>query len=82
MRRSGNKEENKRIIMDLDVVLKCHDYPYIVQCIGTFITPVSSTSYLCIAQVLYRYISQVLSIEIQVLSITLVLSIIQTFILA
>uniref|UniRef100_K1PJ65 mitogen-activated protein kinase kinase n=1 Tax=Magallana gigas TaxID=29159 RepID=K1PJ65_MAGGI len=39
MRRSGNKEENKRIIMDLDVVLKCHDYPYIVQCIGTFITP-------------------------------------------
>lgn len=80
MRRSGNKEENKRIIMDLDVVLKCHDYPYIVQCIGTFITPVSSMSYLCIAQVLY--ISQVLSIEIQVLSITLVLSIIQTFILA
>lgn len=45
MRRSGNKEENKRIIMDLDVVLKCHDYPYIVQCIGTFITPVSSMSY-------------------------------------
>ncbi|KAK3087466.1 hypothetical protein FSP39_006298 [Pinctada imbricata] len=39
MRRSGNKEENKRIIMDLDVVLKCHDYPYIVQCLGTFITP-------------------------------------------
>ncbi|XP_045189694.2 dual specificity mitogen-activated protein kinase kinase 7-like [Mercenaria mercenaria] len=39
MRRSGNKEENKRIIMDLDVVLKSHDCPYIVQCIGTFITP-------------------------------------------
>ncbi|XP_060068127.1 dual specificity mitogen-activated protein kinase kinase 7-like [Ylistrum balloti] len=38
MRRSGNKEENKRIIMDLDVVIKCHDYPFIVQCIGTFIT--------------------------------------------
>ncbi|XP_052789585.1 dual specificity mitogen-activated protein kinase kinase 7-like isoform X2 [Mya arenaria] len=38
MRRSGNKEENKRIIMDLDVVLKSHDCPYIVQCIGTFIT--------------------------------------------
>ncbi|ESO86392.1 hypothetical protein LOTGIDRAFT_220713 [Lottia gigantea] len=38
MRRSGNQEENKRIIMDLDVVLKSHDCPYIVQCIGTFIT--------------------------------------------
>lgn len=47
MRRSGNKEENKRIIMDLDVVLKCHDYPYIVQCIGTFITPVRSNSTFC-----------------------------------
>jgi len=44
MRRSGNKEENKRIIMDLDVVLKCHDYPFIVQCIGTFITSVSILS--------------------------------------
>ncbi|KAM4039802.1 dual specificity mitogen-activated protein kinase kinase 7 isoform 1-T1 [Anomaloglossus baeobatrachus] len=38
MRRSGNKEENKRILMDLDVVLKSHDCPYIVQCYGTFIT--------------------------------------------
>lgn len=42
MRRSGNKEENKRIIMDLEVVLKCTDYPYIVQCIGCFITAVST----------------------------------------
>ncbi|KAL0121097.1 hypothetical protein PUN28_008667 [Cardiocondyla obscurior] len=38
MRRSGNAEENKRIIMDLDVVLKSHDCPYIVQCLGCFIT--------------------------------------------
>ncbi|XP_030826097.1 dual specificity mitogen-activated protein kinase kinase 7 [Camarhynchus parvulus] len=38
MRRSGNREENKRILMDLDVVLKSHDCPYIVQCSGTFIT--------------------------------------------
>ncbi|XP_041368873.1 dual specificity mitogen-activated protein kinase kinase 7-like isoform X2 [Gigantopelta aegis] len=45
MRRSGNKEENKRIIMDLDVVLKSHDCPYIVQCIGTFIT--SSEVWIC-----------------------------------
>ncbi|XP_030921135.1 dual specificity mitogen-activated protein kinase kinase 7, partial [Geospiza fortis] len=35
MRRSGNREENKRILMDLDVVLKSHDCPYIVQCFGT-----------------------------------------------
>ncbi|XP_057245009.1 dual specificity mitogen-activated protein kinase kinase 7-like, partial [Malurus melanocephalus] len=40
MRRSGNREENKRILMDLDVVLKSHDCPYIVQCFGTFITNV------------------------------------------
>jgi mitogen-activated protein kinase kinase 7 len=38
MRRSGNKEENKRIIMDIEVVLKSHDCPFIVQCIGCFIT--------------------------------------------
>lgn len=41
MRRSGNREENKRIIMDLDVVLKSHDCPYIVRSYGTFITQVS-----------------------------------------
>uniref|UniRef100_A0A8C7EG39 Uncharacterized protein n=1 Tax=Nothoprocta perdicaria TaxID=30464 RepID=A0A8C7EG39_NOTPE len=35
MRRSGNKEENKRILMDLDVVLKSHDCPYIVQCFAS-----------------------------------------------
>lgn len=37
MRRSGNPDENKRIIMDLEVVLqsKC---PFIVQCCGYFIT--------------------------------------------
>ena len=40
MRRSGNEEENKRIIMDLEVVLKSHDCQYIVQCLGTFITSV------------------------------------------
>jgi mitogen-activated protein kinase kinase 7 len=38
MRRTGNDEENKRIIMDIDVVLKSHDCPYIVQCLGCFIT--------------------------------------------
>lgn len=41
MRRSGNKEETKRIIMDLEVVLKSHDCPFIVQCLGCFITDVS-----------------------------------------
>jgi len=38
MRRSGNKDENKRIIMDLEVVLQSHDCPYIVRCLGCFIT--------------------------------------------
>lgn len=38
MRRSGNGEENKRIIMDLDVVLKSHDCGFIVRCLGCFIT--------------------------------------------
>lgn len=38
MRRSGNSEENKRIVMDIEVVIKSHDCPYIVQCLGCFIT--------------------------------------------
>ncbi|KAF6024708.1 hep [Bugula neritina] len=38
MRRSGNREENKRIIMDLETVLKSHSCPYIVHCYGIFIT--------------------------------------------
>lgn len=38
MRRTGNDEETKRITMDLDVVLKSSDCPYIVKCLGCFIT--------------------------------------------
>ncbi|CAG9822602.1 unnamed protein product [Phaedon cochleariae] len=38
MRRSGNIDESKRIIMDIEVVLKSHDCKYIVQCLGCFIT--------------------------------------------
>nr|WAK99672.1 mitogen-activated protein kinase kinase 7 [Colaphellus bowringi] len=38
MRRSGNSDENKRIIMDIEVVLKSHDCKFIVQCLGCFIT--------------------------------------------
>lgn len=38
MRRSGNREENKRITMDLEVVLRCRDCPHIVQCLGYLIT--------------------------------------------
>ncbi|KAJ1520564.1 hypothetical protein ONE63_003676 [Megalurothrips usitatus] len=37
MRRSGNNDENKRITMDIEVVLKSDDCPYIVQCVGCFI---------------------------------------------
>jgi mitogen-activated protein kinase kinase 7 len=38
MRIAGNAEENKRIIMDLDVVLKCHNCENIVSCLGYFIS--------------------------------------------
>lgn len=38
MRRSGNAEENKRIAMDLEVVLMSHDCDYIVHCLGCFVT--------------------------------------------
>lgn len=37
MRRSGDDEESKRIIMDLDVLLKCYDCEHIVQCYGYLI---------------------------------------------
>lgn len=43
MRRTGNKDENKRILMDLDVVLKSHDCPYIIQCYGAIVTNVSNS---------------------------------------
>ncbi|CAD5234320.1 unnamed protein product [Bursaphelenchus xylophilus] len=38
MKRTDNKEESKRIFMDLDVVRKSNDCPYIVQCFGYIIT--------------------------------------------
>uniref|UniRef100_A0A914WBQ5 mitogen-activated protein kinase kinase n=2 Tax=Plectus sambesii TaxID=2011161 RepID=A0A914WBQ5_9BILA len=38
MARTSNKDENKRVIMDLDVVLRSHDCPHIVRCFGCFIT--------------------------------------------
>lgn len=47
MRRSSNDEDNKRIIMDLDVVIKSHSCPYIIQCIGTFIFTVTLHQYHC-----------------------------------
>ncbi|XP_022786410.1 dual specificity mitogen-activated protein kinase kinase 7-like isoform X3 [Stylophora pistillata] len=40
MRRSQNKEEQKRIIMDLEVVMKCHGCPFIVNCLGSFISKI------------------------------------------
>lgn len=38
MRRSSNCDDNKRIIMDLHVVFKSLDCPYIVRYLGCFIT--------------------------------------------
>ena len=40
MRRTGNQDELKRVIMDLNVVQKCGDCPYIVECYGYLITEV------------------------------------------
>lgn len=43
MRKSGNKEDLKRILMDIDVVVKSHDCKYIVKCLGYFINEVIFT---------------------------------------
>lgn len=45
MRRSQNKEEQKRILMDLEVVMKCHSCPFIVNCLGSYIS--RSDVYIC-----------------------------------
>ncbi|CAF4498332.1 unnamed protein product [Rotaria sp. Silwood1] len=37
MPRTASNEENKRIIMDLDVLVKSYNFPYIVRCLGYFI---------------------------------------------
>ncbi len=42
MHRSASDEENKRIIMDLDVLVKSYNFPYIVRCLGYFILKVSN----------------------------------------
>jgi len=40
MHRTASDEENKRIIMDLDVIIKSYNFPYIVRCLGYFINSV------------------------------------------
>ena len=40
MHRTASEEENKRIIMDLDVIIKSYNFPYIVRCLGYFINAV------------------------------------------
>ena len=40
MDRTPIMEEQKRILMDLDVITRCNDCPYIVQCFGLFISQV------------------------------------------
>ncbi|CAF1563678.1 unnamed protein product [Rotaria sp. Silwood1] len=37
MHRTASDEENRRIIMDLDVIIKSYNFPYIVRCVGYFI---------------------------------------------
>lgn len=43
MHRTASDEENKRIIMDLDVIIKSYNFPYIVKCVGYFINSVNKT---------------------------------------
>jgi len=45
MGRTPIMEEQKRILMDLDVITRCNDCPYIVQCYGLFIS--QSDVYVC-----------------------------------
>ena len=45
MHRTASDEENKRIIMDLDVIIKSYNFPYIVRCVGYFIN--SSDVWIC-----------------------------------
>ncbi|CAF5092871.1 unnamed protein product, partial [Rotaria sp. Silwood1] len=40
MHRTASDEENRRIIMDLDVIIKSYNFPYIVRCVGYFINSV------------------------------------------
>lgn len=37
MTRTASDEENKRIIVDLDVLVKSDNCPFIVRCLGYFI---------------------------------------------
>jgi len=37
MQRTASEEDNKRIIMDIDVLVKSFNFPYIVRCLGYFI---------------------------------------------
>jgi hypothetical protein len=46
MPRTASDEENKRIIMDLDVLVKSYNFPHIVRCLGYFIRQVIKGSLL------------------------------------
>ena len=45
MCQSYKPEEQKRIVMDLDVLLKSHDCPYIVACLGAYISKVCRVAF-------------------------------------
>jgi hypothetical protein len=45
MSRTASDEENKRIIMDLDVLVKSFNFPYIVRCLGYFIRQVKKINF-------------------------------------
>lgn len=39
MRRSGNIDDNRHIMNDLELLTKCLNFPHIVQCYGYYIMP-------------------------------------------
>ncbi|CAF1640744.1 unnamed protein product, partial [Didymodactylos carnosus] len=53
MHRTSSDEENKRIIMDVDVITKSYDCPYIIRCLGYFIN--TSDVWICMELMAYCF---------------------------
>ncbi len=62
MHRTASDEENKRIIMDLDVIIKSYNFPYIVRCLGYFINSVSvkkSSFFVLVIEIVFQLLNLV-----------------------
>lgn len=54
MQRTASEEDNKRIIMDIDVLVKSFNFPYIVRCLGYFIRTVRKSLYMKIDFIVFE----------------------------